>query len=157
MIPVMIHKIVGSLWKRIPRWARKFLTRMYQKKFTASAGVVILNSKGEILLLDHQIRPGSGWGIPGGFIDRGEQPEGGAIREVLEETTLELDSVQLVDFRTRDTHIEFLYRARSDGTPEIDGREILGFRWFKPDSLPKEIPQSQRDRIRNAVENWFDK
>jgi len=156
MIWKMIHKIVGRLWKKIPRWTRKFLTRVYQSKFTASAGVVILNSKGEILLLDHQIRPGNGWGIPGGFIDRGEQPEEAAVREVLEETALELDSLELVDFRTRETHIEFLYRARANGIPKIDGSEILGFEWFKADLLPQEMPQSQRDRIKGAVKDWFD-
>lgn len=129
---------------------------MYQRKFTASAGVVIVNNKGEILLLDHQIRPGTGWGIPGGFIDRGEQPEESAIREVLEETGLKLDSIELVDFETRDTHIEFLFRARADGTPRIDGREILGFAWFRPESLPEEIPQAQRDRISGTVKDSFD-
>ena len=28
------------------------------------------------------------WGLPGGFIERGESPEAGAIRELLEETNL---------------------------------------------------------------------
>jgi ADP-ribose pyrophosphatase YjhB (NUDIX family) len=152
----MIHKIAGSLWKKIPRWSRRFVTRVCQTKFTASAGVVIVNSSGEILLLDHQIRPGSGWGIPGGFIDYGEQPTESALREVLEETGIRLEDIELVDFITRGGHLEFLFRARSDGVPTVDGKEILGFGWFKPEHFPEEMTDVQRERVIVAVKDWFD-
>ena len=152
----MIHKIAGSLWKIVPRWMRRAVTRLYQAKFTVSAGVVIVNSKNEILLLDHQIRPGSGWGIPGGFIDHGEQAGAGAIREVFEETGIRIGDLEPVSYTTRDGHLEFLFRARSDDTPIVDGKEILGFGWFKPDDFPEEMNRVHRERILSAVHDWFD-
>lgn len=152
----MIHKVIGRLWKKLPRWARKLVTRMYQTKFTASAGVVIVNSRKEILLLDHQIRPGSGWGIPGGFIDHGEQPEESARREVFEETGIKLEAIELVELKTREGHIEFLYRGRSDETPKIDGKEILGFGWFKTGDFPDGVNPHQKERLEQAVSDWFD-
>lgn len=152
----MIHKIAGSLWKIAPRWMRRLTTRIYQSKFTVSAGVVIVNSKGEILLLDHQIRPGSGWGIPGGFIDHGEHPEAGAIREVFEETGIHVPHLEPVSYTTRGAHLEFLFRTRSDESPVVDGKEILGFGWFKPDAFPKEMNRVHCERIVSAVGDWFD-
>tara|TARA_B110000438_G_scaffold303473_1_gene365112 strand:+ start:186 stop:680 length:495 start_codon:yes stop_codon:yes gene_type:complete len=42
-----------------------------------------------LLLVKRKEEPGKGeWGLPGGFIERQETPERGAIRELLEETNL---------------------------------------------------------------------
>ena len=42
-----------------------------------------------ILLVKRAADPGKGlWGLPGGYIERGETPEAGATRELLEETNL---------------------------------------------------------------------
>ena len=51
---------------------------------------LICPRKGEILLVKRAANPGKGlWGLPGGFIERGETPEMGAQRELLEETNLQ--------------------------------------------------------------------
>ena len=43
-----------------------------------------------ILLVKRAAGPGKGlWGLPGGFIEKGESPETGAARELLEETNLQ--------------------------------------------------------------------
>tara|TARA_Y100000588_G_C14142378_1_gene876674 strand:+ start:112 stop:609 length:498 start_codon:yes stop_codon:yes gene_type:complete len=43
----------------------------------------------QLLLVRRAVDPGKGmWGLPGGFIERGETPEMGAHRELLEETNL---------------------------------------------------------------------
>ena len=50
---------------------------------------LICPSKNSILLVKRAAEPGKGfWGLPGGFIERGESPEAGAERELLEETNL---------------------------------------------------------------------
>lgn len=44
----------------------------------------------DILLVQRAVSPGKGlWGLPGGFIERGETPEEGGRRELKEETNLE--------------------------------------------------------------------
>lgn len=60
------------------------------------AKVVILNNKGEVLLLTrskHHKKYAKELDLPGGHIKIGERPEKGAIREVQEETGIKLTSV----------------------------------------------------------------
>lgn len=135
----MIADIAGVVWKKIPLSLRRTIVRVTQDRFTVSAAAVVTNSSGQVLLLDHRIRPSSGWGLPGGFIEHGEQPEEGVRREIREETGLELREVKLLRIRAAGTHIEILFRADSDGTPEIRSREIKDFRWFARASLPVEM------------------
>lgn len=52
-----------------------------------AAIVIIENAAGEVLAV---MRPGGDLGLPGGSIDPGETPEAAAIREVKEETSLDV-------------------------------------------------------------------
>src|SRR5438477_13036922 len=100
----MLINILGSVWKKMPRRLRRWLTRRVQVKFTISAAGVITNERGEVLLLNHVLRPVSGWGLPGGFLNAGEQPEAAFRREIREETGLELADVKLAHSRTLQQH-----------------------------------------------------
>lgn len=53
------------------------------------AQVVLLDAD-RILLARHQRRGGSYWVLPGGAVEPGETPEEAAVREVLEETGLQI-------------------------------------------------------------------
>ena len=138
----MNYTLLGKIWRWMPGRARWRLIRMSQPTFTASAGAVVLNRDGEVLLLHHVLRPGSGWGIPGGFLDRAEQPEAAIRREMLEETGIELHEVRLLKAHTVVRHIEFLYAARTDGAPRVLSREITELGWFAPGELPKGLPHA---------------
>jgi ADP-ribose pyrophosphatase YjhB (NUDIX family) len=50
---------------------------------------VVFNSENKVLLLEHSFRSGSGWVLPGGFIEANEQPEEAIKREIFEEAGLE--------------------------------------------------------------------
>ena len=146
----MKYTLLGKIWRWMPGRARWRLIRISQPTFTASAGAVVLNGADEVLLLHHILRPGSGWGIPGGFLDRGEQPEAAIRREMREETGIELSGVRLLKAHTVVRHIEFLYAARTDGTPRVLSREITELGWFAAGKLPKGLPQAHA-RIIEAV------
>lgn len=58
----------------------------------APAVAVILQQRGEILLVKRKYEPRAGsWSLPAGFIEMGESPELCAIREVKEETNFDID------------------------------------------------------------------
>ena len=59
----------------------------------------IFNDKGEILLMERS--DGSGWCLPCGFVEPNETPAEGVIREVSEETGLDIKIKQLVGVFTR--------------------------------------------------------
>ena len=111
----MLYNIIGKIWKTMPASARQLVTRSLQVRFTVSAAGVITNNKGEVLLLNHVLRPVSGWGVPGGFLNFGEQPEAAFRREIREETGLELRDVTIYRARTLKRHIEIIFLAEAVG------------------------------------------
>ena len=144
-------EITGKVWKVMPRSLRSFVTRGVQPTFTCSAAGIITNAKGEVLLLDHVLRPASGWGIAGGFLNKGEQAEAALRREISEETGLELTNIELYRVRTLKRHIEVIFTAKSTGDPSVQSGEIREARWFPIDAMPGEMSLQQQFMIRAAL------
>ena len=117
--------------------------RLTQKQFTASVAAIVVNEKNEVLLLDHVLRPASGWGIPGGFLDRDEQPEAAVRRELREETGIEISDIKLLSVRTANRHIEILFQAKSDAAVSVKSREINAAGWFKVGAMPENMSRNQ--------------
>ena len=62
-------------------------------------GVVIYNAQDEILLMKRKGSHGAGeWSLPGGHLEAGESFEECCIREVKEETNLDIDEVRQLGF-----------------------------------------------------------
>jgi len=101
------------------------------------------------------LRPASGWGIAGGFLNNGEQAEAALRREISEETGLELTNIKLYRVRTLKRHIEVIFTAESLGEPEVKSREIREARWFAIDDMPGEMSLQQQFMIRAALENDY--
>jgi len=135
----------------MPPRARTFVTRRLQPKFTVSVTGIVTNDRGEVLLLDHWLRPNSGWGPPGGFVEAGEQPEAALRREIKEETTLDLADVRLLRARTFKRHIEIIFTAAAVGEARLKSREIREVRWCMPDEMPGEMSADLRFVIANAM------
>ncbi len=136
--------LIGKLWKWMPKRVRRWLTRRFQTSFTVSAAGVITNERGEVLLLNHVLRPVSGWGLPGGFLDAGEQPEAAFRRELREETGIELSDVTHVLTRTLHRHIEIIFAAKTIGEPVVKSREIIELGWFDLENMPPGMSIDQK-------------
>lgn len=73
------------------------LSRKYPEIPIVGVGAIILDGD-QILLEKRKNSPGKGkWSVPGGLIDLGETAEQAVIREVKEETELEVFKPRLVD------------------------------------------------------------
>jgi ADP-ribose pyrophosphatase YjhB (NUDIX family) len=152
----MLKGLLGGLWRRTPRFVRRAGVWMTQPRFAVTAGAVVCDERGRVLLLRHVLRKGSGWGIPGGFLKSGEQPEDAIRRELREETGLELDSVEMVFVRALGgvRQIEIIFRAamRSDALARVEKSfEIDRAEWFARDSLPRSLGEDQRRLISRAL------
>jgi len=147
----MLGNLIGGIWKRIPSRFRLTIIRVTQTKFTASVAVIITNRGGKVLLLEHILRPASGWGIPGGFLDQGEQPETAIRRELREEAGIELENLKMIRVRTLNRHIEILFRAESNDTAEVKSREIKSLDWFAVDEMPEEMNSVQKSTVKKVL------
>lgn len=121
--------------------------RIWQDRFTVSAAGLILNDQGKILLLNHVLRPFSGWGLPGGFVDHGETADAAIRRELMEETGIELTELKMYQVKIVKKHVEFFFTARAVGEPRVLSREIIELGWFSAADLPDGVSLAQRKLI----------
>lgn len=149
----MLTEFLGSVWRHLPGSIRRRLVRIGQRRFTVTAGAIIFDDDGRVLLLEHVFRPDGGWGIPGGFLSKGEQPETALRRELREEIGIELDRVEMLFARTlpRPRQIEIYFTARAIGTPQPCSFEIRTAEWFKIGHLPAELSKDQLRLIQRAL------
>ncbi|MCU0679296.1 MAG: nucleotide exchange factor GrpE [Planctomycetes bacterium] len=116
-----------------------------EKKFPIPvAGVFIFNEKGEILLL--KLRQWHNkYSCPAGKVEIGESLEQAAIREVKEETNLELKDIKFLavedglNIRERNirnyehlVNIAFVARLAGQEKLKIEEKEIISYRWLSP-------------------------
>ncbi|KNX39554.1 NUDIX hydrolase [Luteipulveratus halotolerans] len=113
--------------------------------------VALIEYDGRILALRQDHR--TGWSLPGGLVDKGEQPDEAVVREVAEETGLRVTAGDVfacvVDPDVR--HIDMIYRVRCDTEPEVAvASEARAASWFAVHELPD--PDKPTMRILRAVE-----
>ena len=151
----MLKKVFGTLWRHAPKSVRRWGVRLVEPRFTVTAGAVVTDERGRVLLLNHVFRVGSGWGIPGGFMEKGEQPEEALRRELHEEIGLELEHAEIALVRTlsKPRQVEIIFRCRPRGTHGEESFEIKSAEWFALDRLPQGLSKDQRRLIERVVGN----
>jgi ADP-ribose pyrophosphatase YjhB (NUDIX family) len=77
----------------------QFMSELGQITPKIGADAAIFNEKGEILLMERA--DGRGWCLPCGFVEPNERPAEAVLREVCEETGLEVAILRLVGVFTR--------------------------------------------------------
>jgi 8-oxo-dGTP diphosphatase len=78
------------------------LSRRYPDRPVLGIGALIFNGARQILLVERGREPLKGmWSLPGGVLETGETLIEGIIREVLEETGLVIEPVQVVEIFER--------------------------------------------------------
>jgi 8-oxo-dGTP diphosphatase len=83
----------------------------------------IIEMEGGGIVLIRRKNPPPGWALPGGFIEYGESAEAAAMREAREETSLEVQLVELFHVYSEPTRdprhhtIATVFIGRAKGTP----------------------------------------
>jgi 8-oxo-dGTP diphosphatase len=151
----MWKKLLGTLWRGAPGSVRRWGVWFVEPRFMVTVGAIALDARGRVLLLQHEFRTGSGWGIPGGFMEAGEQPLEALRRELREEIGVELERAELVRVRTlrrpQQLEIHFRCRVRDASSASPRSMEINRVGWFDAAELPPELSRDQRRIIKDAL------
>ncbi len=127
------------------------------------AVAVIFNEQNEVLL---QLRSDDGrWGLPGGSLEPGEEPAEAVVREVREETGLEVFPERIVGiYSGADSYytypdgnqvafLSIVFTCRViGGQLRIDQDESLALRYYALDNLPESLFSRHRRFIQHAGE-----
>jgi len=128
-----------------------------------AAAAIVRNQAGRVLLIRRG--DGRGWSLPGGMMEPGERVADCVVREVREETGLEVEPVRLVGIYSDPafTHITYpngdqvhFVSATFEcqvvgGMLAADGDESLEVAYFAPNALPERVVCDHELRIWDAL------
>jgi 8-oxo-dGTP diphosphatase len=120
-----------------------------------AASVIIQNEKGEILFLE---QTKGRYGIPGRIVDLGETPVIAAIREALEEASIEVEleyiiGSYLLTGAGKPDNLATVYKAKiTRGTPMLgDANEVRSILWRNPNDLPSPLVTDAEAAIQDLL------
>ena len=137
--------------------------RYYASSKPTASGLV-LDGDGRILLARRAQAPDQGkWDLPGGFLNEGEDPRDGLRRELMEETSLDVEPLEFFDLvldRYGDDDdaqwtLNLYWTCRvlhGAPTPADDVDEL---RWFARDELPPPAELAFRNNAK-VISRWRD-
>ena len=132
--PLEIKEVSGNMRPVCPQCDRVIY---YDPKVAA---ISIIPRDGKVLMIQRATELGYGlWGLPGGYVDRGEVVEEAAVRETLEETGLVVEVERLVGLFSQpgETVMVVAFAAHESGGSLKAGPETLAVGFFLPDDLPE--------------------
>lgn len=149
-------RVVGALaragWSygRIAWWGI-VSPRVSEKRSLVVLQAVILDERGILLSVRSDLL---GWELPGGTLEEGESHEQALLREVEEETGLEVAVERFVGTYERTgfrPHTAQVYVCRVEGGALETSWESLALRWFAPEDLPETLFPWYREPIADAL------
>jgi 8-oxo-dGTP diphosphatase len=128
------------LWRtlRLPDWLRWKIISAANQQFLVGAAVIVFNDQNQVLLFQHTYRSPYAWGLPTGWLKRGEDPAQAIEREVYEESQLVVKVTGLlsVSAARRVPRLDVVYLGRPLEGSFQPSSEVSAARYFLPDSLP---------------------
>jgi len=133
----MTKRVLLKIWRIFPGWLQNIASRIIRPLFQVFAAAVIFDQNKNIFLVKITYQRVHPWGLPGGGLEYGEHPEDAVVREVWEETGLNvcIDKLLLVNSWLPD-RVGLYYLCRiKDGT-FTPSDEVSEFDYFPVDALP---------------------
>lgn len=143
-----------KIWKSLPdsELLRGILIWLITPKFLVGVVGVVINQSKQILLLKHTYRHKYPWGLPGGWLKRGEQPMQALQREIMEETGMTIEVVRplIVEGDEDWPRVDLIFLCRIIDGEFSSSDEVYSAKFFNLSELPTILP-SQKRIIQKAV------
>jgi len=137
----MIKIILLKIWRVFPGWLQIVAARIIRPLFQVYSAAVIFNEHKQILLVKLTYQRFHPWGIPGGGLDYGEQPDAAVAREMFEETGMKVDVRKLLFAKTwAPAHVGMYYLCRITEGEFQPTDEVSECGYFSKDDLPDVRP-----------------
>jgi 8-oxo-dGTP diphosphatase len=138
----MLLKWSLRIWRELPYWLQLVIARLARPRFGVAVAAIICDQDGQLLLCKHIYRKAYPWGLPAGGLEYREDPQDGIIREVREETGLEvtIERLLLAESAVEGHHISLIYACRVMGGAFQPNIETSQTRYFKINDLPELLP-----------------
>lgn len=122
--------------------------------FSVGAFAIIFDDEGRVLLCHR--RDMDAWNLPGGGLEPGELPNEGVIREVMEETGLEVDVERLVGVYAKPgrNDLVFSFICRVTGGELTETPETDASAYFLTDQMPPNTLLKHAERIWDAEKHF---
>jgi 8-oxo-dGTP diphosphatase len=133
-----MKKILFKIWRILPFWMQELAGLILRPRYQVAVGGLIFNEQGQLLLCEHTYRRTYPWGLPGGDLKIGEDPEDGVRREIYEETGLTIGSVRLilVENSKEIHHISLTYLCMGVSGTFTPNDEVARIEYYDTDRLP---------------------
>lgn len=149
-----MKRIIARLWRIIRGPMQWRVLWLAHSKFMVGVTGVVRDEQGRVLLLRHRMWPPERqWGLPTGYAQAGEEFGATVVREVREETGLEVKAGRLVHLKSGyKLRVEVAYEAQLvGGDMKFDSFEILEGEWFSPYQLPEGLQEFHRQLITGST------
>lgn len=149
-----MRRALTWVWRSIRGPAQWWVLWVAHSKFMIGVSCIVVNGEGNVLLLRHRLWPEHRqWGLPTGYARSSERFEETIVREVREETGLDVEVGELIHLKSGyRLRVEVVYVAKFvGGVAKVSPLEILEARWFPPDQLPDGMQESHRLLVEKAL------
>jgi len=133
-----MKRVLLSIWRVMPFWAQRMASFLIRPHFQVAAGALVFNDQGQLLLCRHSYRRLHPWGLPGGDLKYGEDPQAGVRRELWEETGLTAAETRLllVESSQEIHQVSLTYLCDKIKGSFVPNDEVLEIRYFETRELP---------------------
>jgi 8-oxo-dGTP diphosphatase len=126
------------LWSWLPVWAKRLVLWVCNAHFIVGTVAIVQDGKGRVLAARHTYRARTPWALPGGWVRRGEDPARAVVREIREETALDVEVTAPVTVQMESAmHLTVIYSARLTGGTFRPSAEVSEVAFLEPGEWPE--------------------
>jgi 8-oxo-dGTP diphosphatase len=131
------------------------VARLAAPRHCVGAVGVVFDAQGRVLILEHAFRTDFPWGLPGGWVERGEDPQRTIKRELQEELGLDVDvrdlvacgTIERIRTSTHPVHLGLAFYCRLRSGTGARSTEVLAFEWIDPQQPTHALEPFQHEAI----------